>query len=469
MSHRLKALPSLLLVTLAACGGGGSGTSTIPAGTNVAFTATPAAQQQIAAGQVITLSATLNSYKGLLANMSWTATAMDPAAPALQLTNANCSSVNKRDTTSGGLSSSIWTCSAATVGPQVTKATTYSVTVSGTDAGGNATSYQTQIIVAASASTGGGSGGTSNPGSTLVANTTAVNLTGTSGASLQVGCSGAGGTLATGSNYTYNWVIASNPSGANLNVSSPSAASQVLTLPAVSSPTSITLQCRVTDSSATTATQSVGITITPPSGGTLPTYTPVANAGAAQVVTPGNVVMLDASGSSVVASSGSSTGIANSYQWRQIGGPAVTLSSATSAKASFVAPAVTSPTDFDFEVTVDTLPASGAPSASRTRVTVYPQGNLRLQISPPATVRPGGTGTITVTAANVPAGTPLFLVWSQVNGPALQLQAVNSPVLGYVVPTTVSGPAIARLQVCASYDPDMTAPLCMDALVNIQP
>ena len=82
MSHRLKALPSLLLVTLAACGGGGSGTSTIPAGTNVAFTATPAAQQQIAAGQVITLSATLNSYKGLLANMSWTATAMDPAALA---------------------------------------------------------------------------------------------------------------------------------------------------------------------------------------------------------------------------------------------------------------------------------------------------------------------------------------------------------------------------------------------------
>jgi hypothetical protein len=352
----------------------------------------------------------------------------------------------------------------------VTKATAYTITVTGTDSAGNSASYQSQVTVAASAGGGSsGGGGSGTPGSTLAASTTASNLTGTSGASLQVGCSGSGGTLATGASYTYNWVISANPTGANLTIPAPSNSSQVLTLPAVSTPTSLTLQCRVTDSSASTASQTVGITVTPPSTGTAPTYTPVANAGAAQVVSPGGVVMLDASGSSVVASTGSSAGVALSYAWRQVSGPSVTLSAASSPKASFAAPTVSTPTDYDFEVSVDTIPASGQPSVSRTRVTVYPQGNLRLQVTPPATVRPGGTGTISVTAANVPTGSPLFIVWSQVSGPALQLQAVNSPVLGYIVPTSITAAAVARLQVCASFDPNMTAPLCMDAIVNIQP
>ena len=40
-----------------------------------------------------------------------------PRRAGLQLTNNKCDSVNKRDTSSGGLSSSIWTCSTSTVGP----------------------------------------------------------------------------------------------------------------------------------------------------------------------------------------------------------------------------------------------------------------------------------------------------------------------------------------------------------------
>ncbi|GIE84013.1 PKD domain-containing protein [Actinoplanes regularis] len=98
------------------------------------------------------------------------------------------------------------------------------------------------------------------------------------------------------------------------------------------------------------ATYTFALTVTGPGGQSIPatvTVTvvpatvPVANAGADQTVTRGKAVTLNGSSSSNV----------ESYSWKQVSGPAVTLAGATSAKPTFTYPS-------------QALPASPGPNAS---------------------------------------------------------------------------------------------------------
>lgn len=73
------------------------------------------------------------------------------------------------------------------------------------------------------------------------------------------------------------------------------------------------------------------------------TFQPVANAGADQTVSSGSVVTLDGS---------ASDGEIDSYSWAQTGGPAVSLSGANSAIATFIAPFVSSAVTLTFQLTV---------------------------------------------------------------------------------------------------------------------
>lgn len=73
---------------------------------------------------------------------------------------------------------------------------------------------------------------------------------------------------------------------------------------------------------------------------------PVANAGEDQIVNAGATVILDGTGSS------DPDGTITTYAWTQIAGPAVSLSGADSATASFTAPGVTETTVLSFELTV---------------------------------------------------------------------------------------------------------------------
>lgn len=72
-------------------------------------------------------------------------------------------------------------------------------------------------------------------------------------------------------------------------------------------------------------------------------FNPVADAGADQTVASSSLVTLDGA---------DSEGNVDSYSWVQTGGPAVALSNANSAVATFIAPNVTSAVTLSFRLTV---------------------------------------------------------------------------------------------------------------------
>jgi hypothetical protein len=127
---------------------------------------------------------------------------------------------------------------------------------------------------------------------------------------------------------------------------------------------------------------------------------PTANAGPDQVVTEGNAVTLNGSGSS--DPEGNMVG----YQWVQTAGPAVTLNNATSAVANFTSPTVTQNTVLRFTLTVtDNVGKSGA---DEVMITVQPPGGG--DTTPPVT-----TGAFTRTTSK---GKAYYAITLSVSEPA---------------------------------------------------
>lgn len=102
---------------------------------------------------------------------------------------------------------------------------------------------------------------------------------------------------------------------------------------------------------------------------------PTANAGSNQATTAGVQVVLNGSASS------DPDGDTLSYTWRQLSGPSVTFSSATSATTTFTAPSVTQSTTLEFELEVSD--SGGLAATDTTTVTVNPK---------PASSGGGGSG-----------------------------------------------------------------------------
>jgi len=74
--------------------------------------------------------------------------------------------------------------------------------------------------------------------------------------------------------------------------------------------------------------------------------TPLANAGPSQNVQPYSTVTLDAT------KSADPDGTVISYEWQQVSGPTVTLSSTTAARPTFTAPGIDGGTTLIFALTV---------------------------------------------------------------------------------------------------------------------
>jgi hypothetical protein len=136
---------------------------------------------------------------------------------------------------------------------------------------------------------------------------------------------------------TYQWQQLSGPDVALNNATSVKANFMALD---VTGTTTFSFEITVTDDQGLTASDTKSVTVT------VENIAPIASAGSNQVVDELSVVYLDAIDSKDM------DGTIATYQWQQISGPDVALNDATTIKANFTAPDVTSTTTFSFEVTV---------------------------------------------------------------------------------------------------------------------
>ncbi len=146
---------------------------------------------------------------------------------------------------------------------------------------------------------------------------------------------------------------------------------------------------------------------------------PIANAGSDQTVASGATVTLDGAGSS-----DPDDGI-DSYAWKQIGTPTVTLSNTASANPSFTAPQVSATTSLTFQLTV--TDKSGQSTTDTSMVTVNPAG-LPTDNSPPVAnagldlaVLPGTFNSLEGFYSSDPDDGIASYSWEQTGGPAVKL------------------------------------------------
>ncbi|HXI58087.1 MAG TPA: PKD domain-containing protein [Polyangia bacterium] len=171
-------------------------------------------------------------------------------------------------------------------------------------------------------------------------------------------------------------------------------------------------------------------------GGGNTNLAPTANAGTNQAVTMGATVTLDGSGSS------DPNGDAISYAWTQTAGPAVTLSSTTAQKPTFVAPTVSATTAFTFSLMV----SDGSLQSNPATVTV--------NVSRPANLAPtanagsnqsvfaGATVTLDGSGSGDPNGDAITYAWTQTAGPAVTLSSTTAQKPTFVAPTVSASTAL---------------------------
>ncbi|HMJ74486.1 MAG TPA: DUF4214 domain-containing protein, partial [Iamia sp.] len=193
---------------------------------------------------------------------------------------------------------------------------------------------------------------------------------------------------------TYAWVQTAGPTVA---IATPDERDTTFAAPAAG--TSVSFEVTVTDTLGQTASDTITITVNTP---------PTADAGDDQTVDPGDTVTL--------AGSGTDTETEDlDHQWTVASGPSVTLVDATSATATFTAPAGPATIVLELEVTDE-----HGLSATDT-VTITVDGAPVVDAGDDQDVSPGSTVTLDGTDTADPEGGDLDLLWSQDSGPVVAL------------------------------------------------
>src|SRR5207244_3656592 len=144
----------------------------------------------------------------------------------------------------------------------------------------------------------------------------------------------------------------------------------------------------------------------------------VASATAAPLVNEGSTVALDGTGSS------DPDGDPLTYQWTQTDGPTVPLTNATSAQASFVAPAVKrAGATLIFQLTVSDGLASASTSVTVSVADVNQPPSA--DAGPAQTVPEGTLVMLDGSGSRDPDGDLLTYQWTQTDGPAVPLDVTD--------------------------------------------
>ena len=177
---------------------------------------------------------------------------------------------------------------------------------------------------------------------------------------------------------------------------------------------------------------------------------PLAEAGLPRTVDAGDLVTLDASASD------DTDGSVTTYTWTQVDGPAVILTNATAAQASFVAPRVATLTGLIFQIRVADNHATAA--TDRVTITVRAAAN-----EPPLadagtdqTVAQGGTVVLDGRSSTDTDAPLTQFRWEQISGtPAVQLTGSNQALATFDAPV-VAIPTDLQFRLTVTDDFDVT-------------
>jgi|GEM_PF-1717216 len=224
-----------------------------------------------------------------------------------------------------------------------------------------------------------------------------------------------------GDTITYSWAQIAGPL---VSLSGTTTARPSFTAPAA--PASLRFELTVTDAYGKSATDQVLVEVEP---ATRPNHPPVAQAGDDLRVPVRSATTLDASASS------DPDGDALTFAWRQVSGPAVTLTG-SGVRRTFFAPAT--PATLVFEVRVSD--AFGGSAADQITVVVEPStrpNNPPVPNAGPDRRAPlSSVVALDASASSDPDGDALTFVWRQVSGPTVAIANATTAVAQVVTPPT---------------------------------
>jgi hypothetical protein len=223
-----------------------------------------------------------------------------------------------------------------------------------------------------------------------------------------------------GDTMTYSWIQTGGPA---VSLDDATSATPSFTAPLVdSSGAIITFELNVDDGNGANATDTVEIVVSNV------LVSPVADAGADQVLSEGALVNLDGIGSS------DPDGDTLSYSWVQVEGPAVILSEITSETPSFTAPEVdSSGATLTFELTVtdnDGLTSTDTVDVDVQNINQAPVANAGSD----QTVDEGVLVTLNGTLSMDPDNDSLIYSWIQTGGPSVTLSEADGATASFTAP-----------------------------------